>query len=99
MKQGNAKLDQLSGMALDTIREILEDPNAPASVRLRAAKLVIDNTNSENETQEPEPKQPSLRPAPKIGRNDYCPCGSGLKYKRCCLLKSGQTPIDTPLTQ
>jgi len=23
----------------------------------------------------------------KIGRNDPCPCGSGLKYKRCCLLK------------
>lgn len=21
---------------------------------------------------------------PKIGRNDPCPCGSGLKYKRCC---------------
>ena len=25
--------------------------------------------------------------APKIGRNDRCPCGSGKKYKRCCLLK------------
>jgi len=23
----------------------------------------------------------------KIGRNDPCPCGSGLKYKRCCLNK------------
>jgi hypothetical protein len=21
----------------------------------------------------------------KVGRNDACPCGSGLKYKRCCL--------------
>ncbi len=21
----------------------------------------------------------------KIGRNDLCPCGSGKKYKRCCL--------------
>jgi len=24
---------------------------------------------------------------PKIGRNDPCPCGSGRKYKRCCLGK------------
>lgn len=24
----------------------------------------------------------------KIGRNDPCPCGSGLKYKKCCLNKS-----------
>jgi len=21
----------------------------------------------------------------KIGRNDLCPCGSGKKYKKCCL--------------
>jgi uncharacterized protein len=24
---------------------------------------------------------------PKAGRNDPCPCGSGRKYKRCCLGK------------
>ncbi len=24
-----------------------------------------------------------------MGRNDPCPCGSGLKYKKCCLLKKG----------
>jgi SEC-C motif-containing protein len=23
-------------------------------------------------------------PAPKVGRNDPCPCGSGKKYKKCC---------------
>jgi hypothetical protein len=25
------------------------------------------------------------RAAPKVGRNDPCPCGSGRKYKKCCL--------------
>ncbi|MEO8671345.1 MAG: UPF0149 family protein [Tahibacter sp.] len=24
------------------------------------------------------------RDAPKVGRNDVCPCGSGKKYKQCC---------------
>ena len=24
------------------------------------------------------------REAPKVGRNDPCPCGSGKKYKNCC---------------
>ena len=24
------------------------------------------------------------REAPKVGRNDSCPCGSGKKYKKCC---------------
>lgn len=26
----------------------------------------------------------SRKPKNKIGRNDPCPCGSGLKYKNCC---------------
>lgn len=29
----------------------------------------------------------------KIGRNDPCPCGSGKKYKKCCL-KRGPDPIN-----
>lgn len=28
-----------------------------------------------------------LDTTPKIGRNDLCPCGSGKKYKKCCLNK------------
>jgi SEC-C motif len=28
---------------------------------------------------------PYVRAAPKVGRNDPCPCGSGKKYKKCCL--------------
>lgn len=28
----------------------------------------------------PKPKQ-----SPRVGRNDPCPCGSGKKYKKCCL--------------
>ena len=35
-------------------------------------------------------REKQLRPAPlrreiRAGRNDPCPCGSGKKYKRCCL--------------
>jgi preprotein translocase subunit SecA len=29
------------------------------------------------------PAQPIRREAPKVGRNDACPCGSGKKYKKC----------------
>ncbi|MEY8354100.1 SEC-C metal-binding domain-containing protein [Lachnospiraceae bacterium 54-53] len=28
--------------------------------------------------------EPYRRSAPKIGRNQPCPCGSGKKYKNCC---------------
>src|SRR3954452_16556099 len=37
----------------------------------------------------------------KVGRNDPCPCGSGKKYKKCCLVKdqeasSSQTNVIPP---
>ena len=32
-----------------------------------------------------EPLRRGPARAPRIGRNDPCPCGSGRKYKRCCL--------------
>jgi hypothetical protein len=34
-----------------------------------------------------QPAPPPRRHGPKVGRNDPCPCGSGRKYKRCCLGK------------
>ncbi|MBK8096689.1 MAG: preprotein translocase subunit SecA [Planctomycetes bacterium] len=36
--------------------------------------------------QPPPPPPKPVRPAnaPKPGRNDVCPCGSGIKYKKCC---------------
>lgn len=30
-------------------------------------------------------QSPIHHEAPKVGRNDPCPCGSGKKYKKCCL--------------
>jgi len=29
----------------------------------------------------------------KVGRNDPCPCGSGLKFKKCCFKKNEQNPL------
>ncbi len=33
---------------------------------------------------EREHKQETVRKGVTVGRNDPCPCGSGLKYKKCC---------------
>ncbi len=32
----------------------------------------------------------------KIGRNDTCPCGSGKKYKKCCLNDPRKSPQTEP---
>ena len=33
----------------------------------------------------PMQQAPVTRGTPKVGRNDPCPCGSGRKFKKCCL--------------
>lgn len=44
---------------------------------IRASKIepIVINHNYSSKT---------MRKGKKIGRNDICPCGSGLKFKRCC---------------
>ncbi len=37
--------------------------------------------------EEPPGPQPIRRDQPPVGRNDPCPCGSGRKFKKCCLNK------------
>jgi preprotein translocase subunit SecA len=40
--------------------------------------------NGRRQTTRVEPRGPT---GEKVGRNEPCPCGSGKKYKKCCLLK------------
>ena len=57
-------------------------PEAPAEPPLAQE---CKTGNLHKNAQKPEPYR---RSEPKIGRNEACPCGSGQKYKRCCLGKS-----------
>ena len=41
----------------------------------------------EDEYEEEEILKPFIGATPKIGRNEPCPCGSGKKYKKCCMGK------------
>jgi hypothetical protein len=94
-------LAMLTRLALNNIREILTNPDASPSVRLKAALAVLkqdwklphstdfdtfsqqsDELPNEMPPESPEPPQP-IR-SEKVGRNEPCPCGSTLKYKRCC---------------
>jgi preprotein translocase subunit SecA len=52
--------------------------------RMNANKDSLDTPPTENDYYDPTPvKQQPVHVAPKIGRNDPCPCGSGKKYKAC----------------
>ncbi len=43
--------------------------------------------NEPPETDQAHVRQNAVRQNAKVGRNDPCPCGSGRKYKKCCLGK------------
>jgi preprotein translocase subunit SecA len=53
---------------------------------IEAARRAREVTQSGLGPSHPIPSLASHEPAePKVGRNAPCPCGSGLKYKRCCM--------------
>jgi hypothetical protein len=92
------QLNELSIAALDTLRQLLNNPETPPAVRLRAALAVLGRPVSPGRGwQLPESVKPILirtsgapngshppAAASDTARNAPCPCGSGLKYKRCC---------------
>lgn len=47
-----------------------------------------DNTGLTNESA--KKTKPTINKNKKVGRNDPCPCGSGLKYKKCGLINAPQ---------
>jgi hypothetical protein len=44
-----------------------------------------ESEDDEDEDFAEPPMQPVRNPLRNVGRNDPCPCGSGKKYKKCCL--------------
>ena len=68
--------DSLEGLSGSEIRR-LQEQIAPAALALHRYWLQQRGPVSVQSTS-------YIRPAPKVGRNDPCPCGSGRKYKKCC---------------
>ena len=83
-------------------RDVLDEPvcesyfdNAELEVRFtlpyEAASLVAVSEARGSHRADRPPRASSDAPqdpaSPKVGRNAACPCGSGKKYKKCCLAK------------
>ena len=65
----------------DDPAELLEKDDKPISERFGK------NKNKKTVYYKKVGAQPVKRLSPKIGPNDPCPCGSGKKYKKCCMNK------------
>ncbi len=55
---------------------------------------VAKETGTAAATQTQVKKQPVRTAAKKVGPNDPCPCGSGKKYKKCCMQKDKAAGLD-----
>ena len=77
--------DAFGGRLREPVSESITTGDGGLTVRLTAPYEAADEF-------EPLPQQRSASVAPgstgpsgKVGRNEPCPCGSGKKYKKCCL--------------
>ena len=102
----------LAARAVETLRNLLDDPNTPPAVRLRTALAVLQRPHFPDRgwhlperIEDPREQQvvdglaeikadydamrmtdaiQASAVGQPIARCAPCPCGSGLKYKRCC---------------
>jgi hypothetical protein len=52
-----------------------------------------ENLDPDHKDGAADDQQPAVNPFRDVGRNDPCPCGSGKKFKKCCLarVQAGET--------
>ena len=55
-----------------------------ADIRREQQARITSTTSSSAGTGDGTDKKRPVKKGVKVGRNDPCPCGSGLKYKKCC---------------
>lgn len=59
----------------------------PAAIAARQQRWREEDERADFADMDWDTPAPYVRATPKVGRNDPCPCGSGRKYKRCCLAR------------
>jgi preprotein translocase subunit SecA len=80
------------------LKIVAAQPGRPAhierveSLRYRHDEITATAGNSPSE----KPKAQPRRASQKVGRNDPCPCGSGKKYKHCCMKKEPTSGSQSP---
>jgi len=79
------RAEKLEGKLVAARREI-DLRGRLQSLDIQGGTFAAPSKKQEEENRKIEPNTPYVK-TPEPGRNELCPCGSGLKYKRCCLNK------------
>lgn len=82
---------RLDGLLAEDVYELCCGPLDEINLMRRMTMTRIRELAISGELEELLEKAPADRPFsrefPRAGRNDPCPCGSGKKFKKCCLAK------------
>ena len=79
-------IDDENQNALDKLSEAVEEAREQeAAANPNMAAAAMGATASYDEFMRTMRNKKPVKKDYKVGRNDKCPCGSGRKYKNCCL--------------
>ena len=72
----------------ETVRSLLSFRLvSPEDMQRRQVARETSASHSDSPAPAQKPAAQPLRKGQKVGPNDPCPCGSGKKYKKCCMFK------------
>lgn len=60
---------------------------SPDAIAARQQRWREEDARAESDAARWDAPTTYVRTTPRVGRNEPCPCGSGKKYKRCCLAR------------
>jgi len=78
--------DMSNGIQSDTVRNLF-NVAIVSDKQPEMQQIVKKEDMSTNTSEGQAAKKPTRREENKTGRNDPCPCGSGKKFKQCCVNK------------
>ena len=81
-REGNRIIQEMGGKVVDSF-ELFGQGQGTDTVKARPGNRRRPGVKLTN------PDMPPTAPR-HVGRNDPCPCGSGVKFKRCCMQKARQ---------
>jgi preprotein translocase subunit SecA len=93
--QGAELFDNMvSDIRHKTVRTILSVvPRAQPIQRVQVANPIVEGFEGMTQKRMTVTRRPSatvVKDGARVGRNDPCPCGSGKKYKNCCMRTNGE---------
>jgi preprotein translocase subunit SecA len=82
--------EMIANIREDTVRAVLSVTPKQEVKREVVAKVTSEGMQGATTGGKVPTKSAPVKKAPKVGRNDLCPCGSGKKYKKCCGMQENE---------